>query len=269
MSTMTPPPSQPAPGTSPGNTPAPGSVPAIDLDAANAQLADATPEQAIQWAGDTFGDGLVLSTSFGVQSAVMLSLVTKVLPDVPVIFIDTGFHFQETYQFADELTQRLKLNLKVYAADESPSWFVARHGQLWDSDNPDDLNRYDLLRKVQPMARALEELGATATLAGLRRQQTNHRANLRKVEGQDGRHKVAPILEWSTKDVHGYLKQNDLPYHPLHEQGYASIGDWHSTKPITAGEDERAGRFGGLKQECGLHLPTTQQEDDSRFSSGL
>ncbi|MEM1028291.1 MAG: phosphoadenosine phosphosulfate reductase family protein, partial [Planctomycetota bacterium] len=108
----------------------------LNLDSANAQLADASPEQVIQWAGDTFGQGLVMSTSFGVQSAVMLSLVTKVLPDVPVIFIDTGFHFQETYQFADELTDRLKLNLKVYAADESPSWFVARHGQLWDSDNP-------------------------------------------------------------------------------------------------------------------------------------
>ncbi|MEM9916208.1 MAG: phosphoadenylyl-sulfate reductase [Planctomycetota bacterium] len=241
----------------------------LNLDSANAQLADASPEQVIQWAGDTFGQGLVMSTSFGVQSAVMLSLVTKVLPDVPVIFIDTGFHFQETYQFADELTDRLKLNLKVYAADESPSWFVARHGQLWDSDNPDDLNRYDLLRKVQPMNRALEELGATATLAGLRRQQTNHRANLRKVEGQDGRFKVAPILEWSTKDVHEYLKAHDLPYHPLHEQGYASIGDWHSTRPITAGQDERAGRFGGLKQECGLHLPMSKEEDDSRFSSGL
>lgn len=241
----------------------------LDLTAVNARLADASPEEVVRWAGDTFGGGLVLSTSFGVQSAVMLHLVSRVLPDIPVIFIDTGFHFLETYKFADELTARLKLNLKVYAAEESPSWFVARHGQLWDSDNPEDLNLYDLLRKVQPMNRALEELGATATLAGLRRQQTNHRANLRKVEGQDGRHKVAPILEWTTKDVHDYLKQHDLPYHPLHEQGYASIGDWHSTKPITAGQDERAGRFSGLKQECGLHLPTTQQEDDSRFSSGL
>ncbi|MEM7625924.1 MAG: phosphoadenylyl-sulfate reductase [Planctomycetota bacterium] len=241
----------------------------LNLAGVNASLADAKPAEVVRWAADTFGDGLVMSTSFGVQSAVMLHLVTRVVPEVPVIFIDTGFHFVETYKFADELTQRLKLNLKVYAAEESPSWFVARHGQLWDSDNADDLNRYDRLRKVEPMNRALEELGAVATLAGLRRQQTNHRANLRKVEGQDGRFKVAPIIEWTTKDIHEYLKAHDLSYHPLHEQGYASIGDWHSTRPITAGDDERAGRFNGLKQECGLHLPTTKQEDESRFSSGL
>ncbi|MEM8739416.1 MAG: phosphoadenylyl-sulfate reductase [Planctomycetota bacterium] len=249
-------------------------TPTIDLDAVNARLADAEPAEAVRWAADAFGytasgGGLVMSTSFGVQSAVMLHLVTQVAPEIPVIFIDTGFHFQETYTFADELTDRLSLNLKVYAPAESPSWFVARHGQLWESDNPDDLNRYDRLRKVEPMARALDELGATATLAGLRRQQTNHRANLRKVAQQDGRFKVAPILTWSTKDVHDYLKTHDLPYHPLHEQGYASVGDWHSTRPITAGEDERSGRFNGLKQECGLHLPTTPQEDESRFSSGL
>jgi phosphoadenosine phosphosulfate reductase len=251
-------------------TPAqPETAAALDLDAVNARLAEAPPQDVIRWAGETFGDGLVLSSSFGVQSAVMLHLVTQVLPGVPVIFIDTGFHFQETYRFADELTERLKLNLKVYAPAESPAWFVARHGQLWESENPDDLNRYDRLRKVEPMARALEELGVTATLAGLRRQQTNHRAHLRKVEDQDGRCKVAPILDWSTKDVHDYLKQHDLPYHPLHGQGYASVGDWHSTFPITAGQDERAGRFKGLKQECGLHLPMTPQEDESRFSSGL
>ena len=251
--------------------------PTLDLDVANRAIAEADAPDVVRWAVETFGvagsasgnGGLVMSTSFGVQSAVMLHLVTQVVPDIPVIFIDTGFHFVETYQFADELTQRLKLNLKVYAAEESPSWFVARHGQLWDSDNPEDLNTYDRLRKVEPMNRALDELGATATLAGLRRQQTNHRANLRKVEGQDGRFKVAPILEWTTKDVHDYLQTHNLPYHPLHDQGYASIGDWHSTRPITAGDDERAGRFNGLKQECGLHLPTTPQEDESRFSSGL
>lgn len=241
----------------------------LDLDAVNARLADADPAAVVRWAADAAGDGLALSTSFGVQSAVMLHLVTRELPDVPVVFIDTGFHFQETYRFADELTDRLKLNLKVYAADESPSWFVARHGRLWESDDPEDLNRYDRLRKVEPMNRALDELGVTATLAGLRRQQTNHRANLRKVEAQGGRLKISPILEWSTKDVHDYLKAHDLPYHPLHEQGYASVGDWHSTRPITAGQDERAGRFNGLKQECGLHLPETQAEDDSRYSSGL
>ncbi|MEM6459720.1 MAG: phosphoadenylyl-sulfate reductase, partial [Planctomycetota bacterium] len=158
-----------------------------DLDAVNADLARASAADTVRWAAETAGDGLVLTTSFGVQSAVMLHLVTRVRPDVPVIFIDTGFHFAETYRFADQLTDRLRLNLRVYAPDDSPAWFVARHGQLWASDDPADRDRYDRLRKVEPMDRALDDLGATAVLAGLRRQQTDHRRTLRRVETQAGR----------------------------------------------------------------------------------
>ncbi len=241
----------------------------LDLDALEAKLSKIAATDIVAWAVETFGDRMILTTSFGVQAAVMLHLVTRVNADIPVIFIDTGFHFQETYAFADQLTQKLGLNLKVYQPPVSPSWFVARNGPLWDSHNPDDLNRYDFLRKVEPMQRALSELDPVATLAGLRKQQTNHRANLRHVELQDGRYKVSPILRWTTKDVHQYLKAHDLPFHPLHDQGYASIGDWHSTLPITAGQDERAGRFQGLKQECGLHLPMSAAEDASRTSSDL
>src|SRR5690606_23489534 len=108
-----------------------------------------------------------------------------------------------------------------------------------------------------------------AWLAGLRKGQTEHRKHLRHVELQGDTYKVHPILTWTTKAVHEYLKRHDLPYHPLHEQGYASIGDWHSTRPVGAGEDERAGRFGGLKQECGLHLPKSPEENASREASGL
>lgn len=241
----------------------------LDLDAVEAKLSAISADDIVRWASDTFGDRAMLTTSFGVQAAVMLHLVTRVRPDIPVVFIDTGFHFQETYHFADDLTKRLDLNLRIYQPALSPSWFVARHGQLWDTGKPDDLNRYDALRKVEPMQRALGEINPLATFAGLRKQQTNHRAKLRHVELQDGRYKVSPILRWTTRDVHQYLKAHDLPYHPLHEQGYASIGDWHSTRPIAPGEDERSGRFGGLKQECGLHLPTTPAEDASRASSDL
>ncbi len=239
-----------------------------DLDAINPEMEGADAADIIRWAHKTFGEGLVLSTSFGMQSAVMLHLATSVVPDIPVIFIDTGFHFLDTYKFADALKDRLKLNLKVYQAHASPAWTLARHGKLWEK-GVDGLNQLDRIHKVEPMARGLNELGATATLAGLRRGQTEHRKNLPTVVLQGERHKVHPILTWSTKDVHDYLKKHDLPYHPLREQGYTSIGDWHSTLPITAGMDERDGRFGGLKQECGLHLPETKEEDDSRFSSGL
>lgn len=236
-----------------------------DLDALHARMRALTPADRVRWAVETYGDGLVLTTSFGVQAAVMLHLVTRVAPDVPVVFVDTGYHFAETYGFADQLTERLGLNLKVAAPADSPAWFEQRHGKLWETD----IARYNALRKVEPMDRVLDGLKATATLAGLRAQQTQNRADMRHVEPSGARAKVAPILDWDNRAVHQYLKEHDLPYHPLREQNYASVGDWHSTRPVTAGEDERAGRFNGMAAECGLHVPETKQEDDSRFSSGL
>lgn len=243
--------------------------PPLDLDAVNSQLAPAAPETIIRWAAEAFGRGLILTSSFGAQSAVMLHLVTRILPDIPVVFVDTGYLFPETYQFADELTKRLGLNLKVYQSPLSPARMEATLGRLWEANTKDALDRYDQIRKVEPMQRALRELGVTAWLAGLQRHQTKHRAGLRTVELQNGTYKVHPVLEWATRDVHAYLKKHDLPYHPLYEKGYASIGDVHSTRPITAGMDERDGRFGGLKQECGLHLPATPDENKSREASNL
>ncbi len=240
----------------------------FDLAAANAELETADAARIVQWAADRFGRGLVMSTSFGVQSAVMLHLVTRVVPDIPVIFIDTGFHFLDTYQFADALTDRLKLNLKVYQAPHSSAWTLARHGKLWEQ-GVEGMDKLDQIHKVEPMGRALDELGATATLAGLRRGQSESRQNLPVVVKQRGRFKVHPILDWSTKEIHDYLKKHDLPYHPLHDRGYASVGDWYNTLPITAQQHEREGRFGGLKQECGLHLPASPEESASRDASML
>jgi phosphoadenosine phosphosulfate reductase len=240
----------------------------LDLDTLTAQLGNADPEQIIRWAADTFGSRLVLTSSFGAQAAVMLHLVTRVVPDIPVILIDTGYLFPETYTFAQSLTERLGLNLKVYQPLLSPARHEALHGRLWEN-GIEGLNQYDQERKVEPLQRALRELDATAWLAGLRREQTEHRATLRPVEQQNQLYKVHPILNWTTKDVHEYLTRHGLPYHPLYEKGYKSIGDTHSTRPITDQMDERAGRFHGLKQECGLHLPETAEESESRDASGL
>ncbi len=248
---------------------------AIDLDAVNARLAGGDATTVARWAADTFGGGLVMTSSFGAQALVMLHLVTRVVPGIPVIFIDTGYHFPATYEFCDEWTKKLELNLKVYQSPLSPAWMESRMGKLWELGDTDEqraanLNRYDQIRKVEPQRRALRELGATCVLAGNRRQQTEHRKSLRHVEWmKDGYHQVHPILTWTGKDVHEYLKANGLPYHPLYDQGYKSIGDWHSTASITQGQDERAGRFKGLKQECGLHLPTSADEEKSRQASDL
>lgn len=230
-------------------------TPELDPAAASRHLAGADPLRVIRWAADTFGDGLVLSTSFGIQSALMLHLATRVVPDVPVVWVDTGYLPPETYRFADELSSRLGLNLHVHQSPLTPARMEALHGRLWESDDVEDLNRYDRMRKVEPMQRALEELGARAWLAGLRGGQTDHRRRLRVVTRQWGRAKIAPVLGWSSRDVHRYLVEHDLPYHPLFEQGYATVGDRHSSRPVTAeDEHERDTRFRGMKQECGLHL---------------
>lgn len=196
-----------------------------------------------------------MSTSFGIQSAVMLHMVTRVIPNIPVIWIDTGYLPPETYQFADRLTQRLQLNLKIYQSHLSPAHMEALYGRLWEQETVEALDRYDRLRKVEPMQRALRELGARAWLAGLRSQQTKHRQQLRRVERRSEIYKVYPILTWTSRDIYRYLKKHDLPYHPLFKLGYASVGDWHSSRPLRAGdESDRDTRFRGLKQECGLHL---------------
>ena len=146
----------------------------------------------------------------------------------------------------------------------------ALYGRLWEQDDLDALNRYDRIRKVEPMQRALEDLKATAWLAGLRRDQTEHRENLTRVEQQDNLYKIYPILDWNARDIYRYLTSHDLPYHPFFEQGYVSVGDWHSSRPLTANDsNERDTRFRGLKQECGLHLPKTSGEEESLNSSSL
>jgi phosphoadenosine phosphosulfate reductase len=182
----------------------------------------------------------------------MLHLATRLAPDIPVIFIDTGYLFPETYQFADEMTKRLRINLKVYRALQSPAWLEARHGKLWEK-GAEGLEAYNQLAKVEPMKRALTELGAKAWLAGLRRVQASTRENLPVVSEQDGRVKILPVVDWSDREVHRYLTENELPYHPLWDKGYVSIGDMHTSRPLTADLTPEQTRFFGLKRECGIH----------------
>ncbi len=239
----------------------------LQLDSVNGQLDGKPAEDIIRWAGETFGEGLAMTSSFGAQSAVMLHLVTRIIPDLPIILIDTGYLFPETYQFVQDLTKQLSLNLKVFSPRVTPARYEALHGKTWEYS--EGLSHYHEVFKVEPLQRALEELNVTAWLAGLRSNQTDHRATLRTVEKQDGLYKVHPILNWSRKAIGEYMAKYSLPYHPLVEKGYPSIGDTHSTRPITDGQDERDGRFGGFAQECGIHIPQTKEENESLGSSGL
>jgi phosphoadenosine phosphosulfate reductase len=209
-------------------------------------------EDRVRWAVDTFGERLILSTSFGIQSAVMLHLVTRIVPRIPVAFIDTGYLFPETYRFAEELTRRLDLNLKVYQPQMSPARQEALYGRLWEAGR-EGLEKYNFLNKVEPMNRAMQELGATAWLAGLRRAQSSSRENLEIVQLQKRTYKIHPIADWTERHVYQYLTQHDLPYHPFWEKGYVSVGDIHSSAPLGEGMSAEETRFNGLKRECGLH----------------
>lgn len=207
----------------------------------------------IAWALNSGAENHALSSSFGAQSAVMLHLVAQQRPDIPVILVDTGYLFPETYQFVDTLVERLHLNLKVYRPTLSRAWMEARHGRLWEQGTA-GIERYNRLRKVEPMQRALDELQVRTWFSGLRRTQSQSRVETPIAELRQGRWKVHPIADWRDRDIYEYLKRHDLPYHPLWEQGYVSIGDTHTTRRLEPGMREEDTRFFGLTRECGIHL---------------
>jgi phosphoadenosine phosphosulfate reductase len=224
----------------------------LDSTEANRLLAERDAEARVAWTLEHFPGRTVLSSSFGAQSAVLLHMASARQSDLPVVLIDTGYLFPETYRFVDELTGRLGLNLQVYRPELSPAWQEARYGRLWEQ-GVDGIERYNHITKVEPMQRALDDLGAHAWLSGIRRDQSSSRAERAFVEHQNGRVKVHPILDWNDRDIYRYLKAHDLPYHPLWHEGYVSIGDVHTTRRLADGMEAEQTRFFGLKRECGLH----------------
>ena len=198
-----------------------------------------------------FPDRIARVSSFGADSAVLLHLVSEADPATPVIFVDTGQLFPETLAFRDELVRRLGLtNVTSYTpdardlAEEDPEDF------LWATD-PD---RCCHIRKVLPLGRALE--GYDAWISGRKRFQSETRDGLPIFEASGGRTKVNPLADWSAKDLLAYMKEHDLPRHPMVEKNYLSIGCIPCTSPVRPGEDARAGRWRGrAKLECGIHAP--------------
>jgi len=224
----------------------------FDFVEANQNLAAMSAQQRVEWSLRNLPGTHVLTSSFGAQSAVSLHLFQQVAPGIPVVLIDTGYLFPETYQFIDRLTNQLALNLKVYRAALSPAWQEARFGQLW-TQGLEGIEQYNQMNKVEPLEQALEELNASTWYAGLRREQSSSRQSIEFIRPQKQRFKMHPIADWSNRDMHFYLKEQGLDYHPLWEKGYVSIGDTHTTRPITADMTEEETRFFGLKRECGIH----------------
>jgi phosphoadenosine phosphosulfate reductase len=239
-------------------------TPRVDLSAAeyardaetskriNEWLGSVDAATRVRWSLANLPGPFALSSSFGAQAAVSLHLVAQADPGIPVILVDTGYLFPETYQFIEQLRKQLNLNIQRFSSPQSVPEFEAQYGKLWEQGR-DGLDQYLELRKVEPMRRALQTLGTQTWFAGLRRSQAESRAKLNPLEVRDGRFKVHPIFDWSDRDVYLYLKAHGLSYHPLWDQGYISIGDWHSTKSLSEVSSAEELRFSGLKRECGIH----------------
>ena len=214
-------------------------------------------EQRIDWAIQNFSQNIFMSTSFGIQSAVMLHMITQKIPHIPIVFIDTGYLFPETYEFAETLSKRLKLKVLTFKSLVEPKQQELKYGKLWEQ-GIEGLNKYNKLNKIDPMKRAIKELNKKAWFAGIRREQSQSREEKPVVEIQNNITKIYPIIDWDDRKIDIYLKKNDLPYHPLWNKGYVSVGDWHSSKPLTSNMKPEETRFNGIKRECGLHLDFDQ-----------
>jgi len=225
---------------------------ALGAVALSATLAPLRAGERIRQLHAQLGKRLVATTSFGLQAGVMLHLIHEHAPKIPIVFIDTGFLFPETYQYAEELSSKFDLDLRIYQPTISAARMQALWGNLWENGQ-DGADRYGLLTKIEPMNRALSETGADVWLSGLRRSQSKSREDRPFVEQQKKTLKAYPILDWADAQVDLYFHQNNIPRHPLAAQGYLTMGDWHSTRPTVDGDAESS-RFDGEKYECGLHL---------------
>jgi phosphoadenosine phosphosulfate reductase len=227
--------------------------PDFDPEILSSDIAPLRAGERIRLLHERLGDHLVATTSFGIQAAVMLHLIHEHAPKIPIVFIDTGYLFPETYRYIEQLSCLLdKLDLRIYQPSVSAARMEALWGRLWEGGR-EDQDRYAMLTKIEPMNRALRETGADVWISGLRRSQSKTRSDRPFVERQKKTLKAYPILDWADAQVNLYFHQHDLPRHPLADQGYLTMGDWHSTRPATREEAELS-RFNGEKYECGLHL---------------
>jgi phosphoadenosine phosphosulfate reductase len=229
------------------------------LETLNGQLAKFSPKEVLEWAIDNLPN-LYQTTAFGLTGLVTLDIINKISIErqqdhlIPLIFLDTLYHFQETLDLADRCVETYNVPLKVYKPVDcsSVTEFEAQHGQkLWETNE----DAYDYLVKVEPARRAYEELNVGSVITGRRRSQKGDRAAIPVIEVDGtGLIKLNPLAYWDLQQVRTYVRANEVPYNTLVDQGYNSIGDWHSTNKPASKDDERSGRWEGKdKTECGLH----------------
>ena len=222
----------------------------VDIERENQRLEALSPEERLAFAVETWGDDLLFTSSFGAQSVVLLHLWSRVARGRSVVMLDTGFLFPETLAYRDRLVEKLGLTVKTLHPDIPNADFVARYGDDIQKKDPDFCCG---LNKVAPLAPYKEK--AKAWVSGLRRDQSKTREAVRILEKDGHLVRVHPIASFTKDDVALYVKDHDLPEHPLVSRRYLSIGCAPCTRAVADGEDERAGRWAGTgKTECGLHV---------------
>ncbi len=221
-------------------------------------LEGSSPEVVLRWGFENFTPSIVMATGFGPEGIVLMHLVSQIRPETIVFYLDTDLLFAHTYELRDELVRRLGIRFERVHSGISLPEQARRHGQaLWERD-PDTCC---LIRKVIPQRKFLANYRAWIT--GIRRDQTAFRANTRLVEWDYANNmvKLNPLAAWTSEQVWDHIRAHELPYNPLHDYGYPSIGCWTCTKAVAPGEDPRSGRWAGkAKTECGIHLPTMKKQ---------
>src|SRR5512143_583842 len=232
----------------------------LDIAALSQEFETKTPQEILRWAAGTFAPDLAVSTSFQSQSMPLLHMVTQVMPDVRVLFLDTGYHFWDTLTFRERVQHEWRLNVVDLYRDSRWDAFVRDHIRTLPLE---DANLCCYIHKVQPMQRALA--GLRAWITGIRRDQTPERARAHVLEPQtDGLLKINPLLNWTRADIARYRQEHHLPSHPLYKRGYRSVGCAPCTVAVGASDDDRAGRWVGRgKTECGLHTDLFHHKDPS------
>ena len=212
-----------------------------------------SPQQVLQWGFATFGDKIEMATGFGAEGMVLLDIALRVRPGLRVFTTDTGFLFPETYELKTRVEERYGIRIEELQSKLTPEKQARIYGpELWKRD----ADQCCSLRKVEPLRTKLE--GLRAWITAIRREQTSVRASASKIEWDEkfGLMKLNPIADWTRQRLWDYIHEHDVPYNPLHDRGYPSIGCTHCTRAVLPGEDLRAGRWAGLdKTECVLHLP--------------
>jgi phosphoadenosine phosphosulfate reductase len=228
-----------------------GNIESNRIETAARMLEGSAPEETLRWAFEEFRGRVTIATGFGPEGVALIDMAIRINPLADVFFLDTSFLFPETHELRGQLEDRYQIKIRAFQTDITPEHQDQSFGaKLWSTD-PDLCCR---LRKLEPLKDALS--GRDAWITAIRRDQTLERSTACEVEW-DYRWqlvKINPLVRWSKQQVWDYIATNSLPYNPLHDKGYPSIGCTHCTRPVLLGGTERAGRWPGrAKRECGLH----------------